>query len=49
MGSATNAKFDGSFRKLKLELSPEAQKRVGKKTVVRTRKGYIATPPKTAP
>jgi VWFA-related protein len=46
---STNTKFDGSFRKLKLELSPEAQKRVGKKTVVRTRKGYIATPPRPAP
>jgi VWFA-related protein len=46
---STNTKFDGSFRKLKLELSPEAEKRVGTKTVVRTRRGYIATPPRAAP
>jgi VWFA-related protein len=42
---STNTKFDGSFRKLKVELTPEATKRVGKKVVVQTRRGYVATPP----
>lgn len=46
---STNAKFDGAFRELALDLSPAARARLGKKAVVRTRHGYVATPPKVAP
>jgi hypothetical protein len=39
---SSNAKRDGAFRKLKLEVSPELQKSDGK-LVVKTRRGYIAS------
>ena len=40
--TSTNTKNDGSFRKLKLEVSPAAEKRQGK-MVIKTRRGYIAS------
>lgn len=46
---STNTKPDGSFRKLKLELTPEAKKRAGKKPVVQTRRGYVAAVRQAAP
>jgi hypothetical protein len=45
---STNQKYDGKQRALKLELSPEARKRLGKVTV-RSRKSYVATPPPGTP
>ena len=39
---STNTKRDGTFRKLKLEVSPALQKQ-NEKLVVKTRRGYIAS------
>jgi VWFA-related protein len=45
---STNQKYDGANRALKLDLSPQAKKRLGK-VVVRSRRSYVATPPAGAP
>jgi len=39
---SSNPKHDGSYRKLKVEITPEAEKREGK-LVVKARQGYIAS------
>jgi len=39
---STNSKRDGSYRKLKLQVVPETEKREGK-LLVKTRRGYIAS------
>jgi hypothetical protein len=41
---STNTKRDGAFRKLKLDVSPDAHKSDGK-LVVKTKRGYIAPKP----
>ena len=38
---STNAKRDGAYRKLRLQIAPEAEKREGK-LIVKTRRGYLA-------
>ncbi|MEW6208792.1 MAG: VWA domain-containing protein [Acidobacteriota bacterium] len=43
---SSNPKRDGSFRKLKVDVSPSAQQREGK-LVVKTRRGYVASKPRT--
>lgn len=42
--TSTNSKSDGKFRKIKLQLTPEVEKREGKPAII-TRKGYYARKP----
>jgi VWFA-related protein len=44
---SSNTKRDGSFRKLKVDVSPAIQKREGR-LVVKTRRGYVASKPQAA-